>query len=151
MTRDEFSAQVVALMDRMYRLAWTMLRTDADCRDAMQEACLKAWEKRATLRNEGYFATWLTRILINECRSVQRRRGRTVSLEEWTAASSPAPDPALSIAVQRLPESLRLPLVMHVVEGMPYAEIARALHLPQATITGRIHRAKTQLRKELAE
>ncbi len=151
MTRDEFASQVVAQTDRMYRIAWTMLRSDADCRDAMQETALKAWEKRATLRHDAYFATWLTRILINECRNVQRRRGRTVPLEEWAETSAPVPDVTLSIAVQRLPENLRLPLVMHAVEGMPYAEVAKALKLPQATITGRIHRAKLLLRKELAE
>ncbi len=151
MTREEFAAQVVAMTDRMYRIAWTMLRTDADCRDAMQETALRAWEKRKTLRSEKFFATWMTRILINECRSIQRRRGRTVPLEDWAEASAPVSDVALSIALQHLPETLRLPLVLHVVEGMPYAEIARTLGLPQATVTGRIHRAKLQLRKELAE
>ena len=50
-----------------------------------------------------------------------------------------------------LPEKLRLPLVLSLCEGMSYAEIATALRLPMATVRGRIHRAKIELRKELDE
>ena len=55
----------------------------------------------------------------------------------------------LSLALQNLPEKLRLPLVMHALEGMTYEEIAKALRISKATVTGRIQRAKQQLRKEL--
>lgn len=149
MDRNEFAAQVVAQTDRMYRIAYVLLRNPEDCRDAMQDAALKAWEKRHTLREDAYFATWLTRILINECRSVQRRRKRTVSLEEIAVPAAPPHDPALSIALQRLPEKLRLPLTLHALEGMTYEEIAGTLRLPRSTIVGRIQRAKQQLKKEL--
>ncbi len=149
MDKTDFAARVVAQTDRMYRIAWTLLQNDADCRDAMQEAALRAWEKRHTLRNEAYFSTWLTRILINEAYAILRRRGRTVPLEEALAASAQAQDVELSLALARLPEKLRLPLVMHALEGMSYREIGQALRLPQSTVTGRIHRAKLQLRKEL--
>lgn len=149
MTRDEFGAAVVAQTDRMYRIAYTLLRCDADCRDAMQEAALRAWEKRHTLKDERYFATWLTRILINACHDIGRRRQRVAALEDLPEPSVPPPDPTLSMALAALPEKLRLPLVLHEMEGMPYAEIARALRVPQTTVVGRIHRAKVQLRKEL--
>lgn len=149
MDRNEFAARVVEQTDRMYRLAWVLLRNDEDCRDAMQEAALKAWEKRHTLREERYFATWLTRILLNECYGIQRRRKRIVPLEEIAEPVVPPKDQTLSIALQSLPEQLRLPLVMHALEGMTYEEIARALRISKATVTGRIQRAKKQLRKEL--
>ena len=149
MTKEEFAARVVAQTDRMYRIAYAMLYNDQDCRDAMQESALKAWEKRKSLRQEPYFETWLIRILINECKTILRRRRPQVSLEEIREQCVLPPDPALSIALQRLPEMLRLPLVLHAREGMTYDEIARVMHLPQTTIVGRIHRAKKQLRKEL--
>ncbi len=149
MDKNEFARQVVEQTDRMYRIAWTILRNDEDCRDAMQEAALKAWEKRWTLRETGYFATWLTRILINECRNIQRRRRRILFLEEIAAPAAPSRDPALSLALQRLPEKLRLPLVMHSLEGMTYEEISRSLRISRAAVTGRIQRAKQQLKKEL--
>lgn len=149
MTRDEFGAAVVAQTDRMYRIAYTLLRNDADCCDAMQEAALKAWEKRHTLRNEQYFVTWLIRILINACHDIQRRQPRAIALEDLPEPAVPPSDPTLSMALAALPEKLRLPLVLHEMEGMTYAEIAQALLIPQTTVVGRIHRAKVQLRKEL--
>ena len=151
MTKDDFARRATEMTDRMYRVAYSLLYCDADCRDAMQEAVLKAWEKRQSLRREEYFETWLTRILINECRSMLRRRRRFLPLEEAPEPAAPPPDPTLSILLRSLPEKLRLPLVMREREGMTYAEIAQALHIPQTTVVGRIHRAKEQLRKELTE
>lgn len=149
MNRNEFASRVVEQTDRMYRIAYSLLCNNEDCRDAMQEAALKAWEKRFTLREPQYFATWLTRILINECRNIQRRRKNTVPIDEMPIPAAPACDPVLSIALQNLPEKLRLPLVMHAVEGMTYDEIARTLRLPRSTIVGRIQRAKQRLKKDL--
>lgn len=149
MNKNEFTSWVLEQTDRMYKIAWTILHNDADYRDAMQETALRAWEKRYTLREPAYFATWFTRILINECHNIQRKRKRLVFLDEFTVPSVPSHDPALSLALQRLPENLRLPLVMHVVEGMTYEEISAALRITKSTITGRIQRAKKQLKKEL--
>lgn len=149
MNRNEFASRVVEQTDRMYRIAYSLLCNNEDCRDAMQEAALKAWEKRFTLREPQYFATWLTRILINECRNIQRRRKNIVPIDEMPIPAAPACDPTLSIALQNLPEKLRLPLVMHAVEGMTYDEIARTLRLPRSTIVGRIQRAKQRLKKDL--
>ena len=149
MDRHEFAARVFERTDRMYRIAWTVLRNSEDCRDAMQEAAMRAWEKRNTLRDECYFDTWLTRILLNECYRIQRKQRRSVPLEEMAEPAILPKDITLSLALQNLPEKLRLPLVMHALEGMSYEEIARALHLSKSTVTGRIQRAKQQLRKEL--
>ncbi len=149
MDRNEFAARVIGQTDRMYRISWTILRCDEDCRDAMQEAALKAWEKRYTLRNEAHFETWLTRILLNECYAIHRRRKRTLPIEDAAEPFVQPKDLTLSLALQSLPEKLRLPLVMHALEGMTYDEIGRALRISKAAVTGRIQRAKQQLRKEL--
>ncbi len=151
MDRDTFARQVLSSADRMYRIARTLLSNDEDCRDAMQEAALRAWEKRHTLKNKEYFCTWLTRILINECRNIGRRKRPLAALEDVPEPAGPDHDAVLSLALQQLPRNLRLPLVLHAVEGMTYKEIAAVLHLPIPTITGRIRRAKERMRKELAE
>ena len=151
MDRQRFIAEVEACSGMLYRVAWSILRNDADCEDALQETALKAWEKRDRLRDERFFRTWITRILINACYDTQRKRRRTVSLDEvpaQTAAS--APNPALALALEALPEKLRLPLVLCYSEGMSYEEAANALHIPLSTLRGRIHRGKEQLRKELS-
>ena len=149
MDKERFVSEIEAHSGMLYRVAWSILRNDDDCKDAMQEAALKAWEKRNTLRETSYFRTWITKILINACYDTQRKRRRIVSLDSIPEIPISAPDPALAMALATLPEKLRLPLVLVFSEGMTYAEAAETLRLPIATVRGRIHRGKEQLRKEL--
>lgn len=151
MDKEFFVSQLEGMTGMLYRVARTMLPTDDDCRDALQETALRAWEKRFTLREKGYFRTWVTRILINVCRDMLRRRRPVAALEDVPEPSCPPPDAALSLALAALPEKLRLPLVLFASEGMDYREISQALSLPLPTVRGRIHRARLQLRKELDE
>ena len=67
MDKSYFTAEIEACSDMMYRVAWSILRNNADVQDALQDAVLKAWEKRDKLREEKLFRTWITRILINAC------------------------------------------------------------------------------------
>ena len=150
MDRGFYIAEIEACSDMMYRVAWSILRNDDDVQDALQEAALKAWEKRNRLKEERYFRTWITRILINVCYDAQRKHRRTVPLDvipEETYAS--VPDPELAIALNAAPEKLRLPLVLCYSEGMTYEEAAGALRIPTATLQGRLRRGKEALRKEL--
>ena len=129
MDKDFFVDQLDAHGDMLYRVAYSMLHNDDDCKDALQETALKAWEKRGTLREQSYFRTWITRILINTCYDTQRKRKRTVFLEEAPELASPPPDPTLAAALDALPEKLRLPLVLCCVEGMSYAELCEQIVL----------------------
>ncbi len=149
MDKDFFLRELEAQSAMLYRVAFTILRNDHACEDAMQDTALKAWEKRDSLREPRYFRTWITRICINACRDIQRQGKRIFSLEDISEPAVSPPDPALNLALAALPENLRLPLVLCYSEGMTYAEIATALRLPVATVRGRIHRAKKELRKEL--
>ena len=149
MDKERFVSEIEAHSGMLYRVAWSILRNDDDCKDALQEAALKAWEKRGTLRETSFFRTWITRILINACYDTQRKRRRIVSLDSIPEIPVTAHDPELAEALAALPEKLRLPLVLVFSEGMTYAEAAETLRLPVATIRGRIHRGREQLRKEL--
>lgn len=150
MEKDFFLREIEAHSGMLYRVAFTILQNDDACRDALQDAALKAWEKRKSLREERYFRTWVTRILLNACYDQRRRQARVIPVETVPEAAVSPPDPMLAIALHSLPEKLRLPLVLCYGEGMAYAEIAQALRLPQSTVRGRISRAKQQLRRELS-
>lgn len=149
MDKELFVREIEGCSGMLYRVAYSILRNDDACMDAMQETALKAWEKRHTLREPRYFRTWVTRICINTCRSMQSAGRRLVSIEDVPEPAFSPPDPALDLALAALPENLRLPLVLCYCEGMTYAEVATTLRLPVATVRGRIHRAKLELRKEL--
>lgn len=149
MDKDFFVREIEAHSGMLYRVAYTILRNDDACKDALQDTALKAWEKRHSLREPRFFRTWITRICINTCYDTQRKRRRFLSIEEIQEPQVSAPDISLALALQSLPEKLRLPLVLYYSEGLSYAEIAETLRLPITTVRGRIHRAKGELRKEL--
>lgn len=149
MKKDFFIQEIEAHQEMLYRVAYTILRNDDACMDALQDTALKAWEKRDTLREPRYFRTWLTRILINTCYDTQRKWRRIVPLRELPEPVAPPPDAALDLMLGSLPEKWRLPLILFYSEGMSYAEIAQALRLPVATMRSRLYSAKEKLRKEL--
>lgn len=91
----------------------------------------------------------MTRILINECRNIQRKRRRIVLMESLPESAVFQEDRTLMMVLETLPETYRIPLVLRYSEGMSDNEIASVLRLPASTVRGRIHRAKKQLKKEL--
>jgi len=147
--RAFFIAEIETCSDMMYRVAWSILRNEADVQDALQDAVLKAWEKRDKLCEEKYFRTWITRILINVCYDTQRMHRKIVPLDKIPVQSFSVPDPDLAMALEALPEKLRLPLVLCYSEGMTYEEAADVLRIPMTTLRGRLRRGKKELRKEL--
>lgn len=152
MNREEFSQRIRANQDRLYRITCGLLREPQDRLDAVQEAILKAWCSLPRLRNEEYFDTWLIRILINECHNQHRVQARFVPLE---SAPEPAEefrgDSQLRDAILALPEKLRIPILLHYMEGYRTDEIAHILRLPGGTVRSRLRRARTMLKTILED
>ena len=152
MDAESFARRVEGMQGALYRVAYGLLLNRADCADAVQEALLRAWEKRASLREERYFETWLTRILINECYTTLRRRRAALPLDGLPEpAAPPGADPALHDAIARLDRKLRLPVVLHYMEGYGVGDIARMLRLPSGTVKTRLARARALLRLQLSD
>lgn len=149
MNKETFIKEIESATGMLYRVAFTILRNDDACKDAIHDATLKAWEKRSTLREDRYFRTWITRILINTCYNTLKRRQRFVPLDSIPEPQVEPPDISLSLALKSIPAKLRIPFVLCYSEQMSYAEIAAVLHIPVSTVRGRIHRAKEALKKEL--
>jgi RNA polymerase sigma-70 factor (ECF subfamily) len=152
MTSDEFAGRVTAMTGTLYRVSRTLLASSADREDAVAETVRRAWEKRNSLRDEKYMQTWMIRILINVCRNFYRRRRREVPVEFLPEHASPGGgNPELRDAVLRLPEALRLPIVLHYTEGYEVDEIARTLRLPSGTVKSRMRKARALLKQALSE
>ena len=151
MDKEEFTRAVLEYESTLYRVAKSMLGSEADCADAAQNALLRAWEKQHTLRDTAYFKTWLTRILINECRAMLRQRARFVPLEEEAAEFDIVSerDSGLYEAVMGLDVKYRVPFVLYYIEGFRTREIASMLKLPEGTVKTRVRRAREILRTEL--
>ncbi len=151
MEKQTFITESEANTGLMYRIAWTILQNDADCQDAVQDALLKAWANLSKLKNDGFFRTWLTRILINSCHDILRKNRRTVLMDQVQAQGKEFPDLALAQAMEKLPEKYRLPLTLFYSEHMTLAETAEVLCLPASTVQSRIRRGIAHLRKEMED
>lgn len=147
MDDNEYMRRVRGLEGRLYRVAQAMLWRDADALDAVQEAVFTGWMKRSGLRDEARFEAWLMRILVNRCRDMLRGRKREAALTvEPTAEDRMCEDLQLRLALKKLPEKYRLPLVLHYMEGWPMAEVAELLRVPKPLAASRLRQARKALR-----
>lgn len=156
MTKENLGRLILESERQMYLTAKTILHNDQDCRDAIQEAIVKAFQKIDTLRQEKYAKTWLMRILINECYSLLRRESRYVSLEEVRELSSGEAVEKkdysdLYSAVKSLKEELRIPVILYYGEDFSIREIAQILEITEGAVQKRLFRARMQLRDRLTQ
>ena len=152
MNKQEFTQRVLAMENRLYRISCGMLFDANDRMDAVQEAVVKAWANVHRLKNERYFETWLTRILINECHNIQRLRKKIIPLE--TVPEKPTSDEKdrnIKDAVLALEEEFRLPVMLHFMEGYKIREVAEILRIPEGTVKTRLARARKILKQLLEE
>ncbi|MCI9083388.1 MAG: sigma-70 family RNA polymerase sigma factor [Lachnospiraceae bacterium] len=151
MKKEQLGQLIIASEDTMYHVAKTLLSSDADCADAIQEAIVKAFTNLHTLRQDSYAKTWLIRILINECYAFMRREKRVVSLEEYqyqeTVEQKDYSD--LYEAVRQLPEKIRICVTLYYLEGYSVKETAKILGISESAVKNRLARARARMRGEL--
>lgn len=155
MDNSEFAARVEVIRKRLYRAAYLYLGSEADALEAVDEAVYKALRALKQLRQPELFETWITRILINECHKELRRRRRFSLGGEDTLPDSAGPDDydafALKEAIRRLPEELRVVVILRFFAGYTQTETAAALGIPQGTVATRQKRALQLLKLELGK
>jgi RNA polymerase sigma-70 factor, ECF subfamily len=170
-TIAEFERLMRRHNQRLFRVARSILREDADAEDALQDAYVQAYRKLGEFRGEAELSTWLTRIVINQAlmRVRKRRRDRVVvafgERNDGTAQELDVADPrgespsdaalrgevrkVLERRIDELPEAFRTVFVMREVEDMSARETAEALGIPEATVRTRLFRARALLREAL--
>jgi RNA polymerase sigma-70 factor, ECF subfamily len=155
----------------LFRTARSILKSDADAEDAVQDAYLSAWRALATFREDAKLSTWLVRIVLNESLKRVRRRNSNVVMfdtgaaaEEQLEASMQAdqdqqPELAASraevrrlmeVRIDELPDLFRTVFMLRAVEEMTVEEVSAALDIPEATVRTRFFRARAQLREGLS-
>lgn len=151
MTKEAFVAEVLALRSTLYYVSYGLLQNREDQDDAVQECIHKALRKRESLREDRYLKTWITRILINECHNVLRRKKREIPLEDIRPDAPPTAEYGLYECVTDLEEKLRLPVILHYMEGYTTREVAQILRAPESTIKSRLARARKKLGQMLQQ
>jgi RNA polymerase sigma-70 factor (ECF subfamily) len=163
---------------RLYRTARALLRDASEAEDALQEAYLSAYRAMGSFRADAALATWLTRIVVNECMGRLRKSARRDNIvpivaahtrplpedeampsEEPSAVDPDTPDRALVRTEMRallerkidaLPAEFRTVFVMRSVEELSVEETAQCLGIPEATVRTRHFRARSLLRESIA-
>lgn len=121
-----FTRKLLESEQMLYRIACAFLRSEADRQDAMQESALKAWKNRDGLREERFFKTWITRIMVNECKQLLRKNKKTIiadNILDQQIQSHTELD--VRLMLESLPEKQRVPLILHYLEGFSLQEISQ--------------------------
>jgi RNA polymerase sigma-70 factor (ECF subfamily) len=171
--RDAFTDLMRRYNRRLYRVARSVLRDDAEAEDALQDAYLQAYRALPAFRGESALGTWLTRIVVNAALMRQRKTGRLADVIELGADfraddTAPPPDrpdePAqpelaalraqtrrlIETGIDKLPAAFRTVFVLRAVEELTVEETAVTLDIPAATVRTRYFRARAMLREALA-
>ena len=152
-----FDRLMLETQERVVGLAWRLLGSREDARDAAQEVYLRVFRHLNRFRAEHDFHGWLYRITVNVCRDAARRRRRA------PVANGTNPDPQQPAAAEEallgaerwhrllealasLPAKERAALVLRDLEGLTSEQVARALGSRPATVRGQIASARVKIR-----
>jgi len=164
---------IAANNQRLFRAAWSVLKSRSEAEEAVQAAYLSAFSSIGAFEGRSALSTWLIRIVINEAlgrrRAAERRRRQLEKegiavLDDYREAlmrGSVAEGPDVAIAreqirvlleqaVAQLPESFRSVFVLRDVEGLSSEETAEILDVPLGTVKTRLHRSRRKLKELLA-
>jgi len=138
------------------RLAYRYCKNPSEAEDIAQEALLRAWRRRSTLRDSGSRRQWLATIVRNEAFRVHARiRPNPVDTSETEVAVDDERVQAtveradIHAALDRLDERDRQLVRLRYEEDLTQAGIARRLGIPEGTVKVRLHRVRNKLRREI--
>jgi RNA polymerase sigma-70 factor (ECF subfamily) len=147
--------------DRCARIAVRIVGNREDAEDALQDAFLRAFNALGDYEERERFSAWLTRIVVNQCRTVlaRTRRREAVFLDVDPLGLSLATEergdsnawPDLEHALARLPDAQREALVLRFADDLTYEEMARITGAGESALKMRVQRAFSRLRALLSE
>ncbi len=152
--RQAFDVLVEQHVDRLFAVAYRILRDSQAAEDAVQDALVSAWTELRSLREADRFDAWVMRILVHRAyRETRRRKYRgEVGLLEMEV-QAPTDDFAaigdrdeLDRGFRRLSAEHRAVLVLTYYLQLPTSEAAEVLGIPQGTVKSRVHHAIRALR-----
>lgn len=159
---------------KLFRVARSILKDDAEAEDALQDAYLEAYRHIGEFRGDAQLSTWLTRIVINQALMRMRKQKREHVVLSFSDRRTAAPDRGetdvadaksespssaalrgelrrlLERRIDELPVAFRTVFIMREVEDMSVEQTAECLSIPAATVRTRLFRARTLLRESLA-
>jgi RNA polymerase sigma-70 factor, ECF subfamily len=157
--QDAFSVLVRQSSDRLFAIAYRIVRDHYLAEDALQQALVTIWNELPRLRDPDRFEAWTYRLIVRASMAEARRSGRGshAPLLPDDADASPSPDQyrvvadrdMLERAFRKLSADQRAILVLDHYVGLTQAEMADTLGIPTGTVGSRLHYATRALRAAL--
>jgi RNA polymerase sigma-70 factor (ECF subfamily) len=162
---DAFTTLFSHYQNHVYDLACAILRDEAAAEDAVQDTFLAVFQNIAGFKGDSTFETWLTAVVVNQCRMRLRKRKirRALSLEQlnpgrlfrsggkWEDLSDVVyrrqQQQTLWEMVDELQDRLRLPMILRYRYALPCADIALILHKRKSTIYQQLNEGRRELEK----
>jgi RNA polymerase sigma-70 factor (ECF subfamily) len=156
----EFERRLVESSTLAFRVAYGVLRRREDAEDVAQDAFAKAYRHFHQLRDRDRFRAWLVRMtwrLAVDRRRSDRRRAARETIHATQAPTTTTADPVMEHersqrlweAIDRLPEKLRVVVVLAGIEEHDLNEVARLLDVPLGTVKSRMFTARARIREHL--
>ena len=164
---EAFEAVVRRHSKRLFAVAVSVLRDEADAEDVVQDTYVSAFEHLNQFAGRARFSTWLARIALYKSLARLSSRARTQPLEyegrdgetqEFAVPDlSPSPEQRvvadqqatlLHSAIRQLPDSYRHVMILREMRGIDTLSTARKLKITPANVKVRLHRAHAMLRRE---
>ena len=152
-----YAALVRLHSDRLFSIAYRVLRDQYLAEDALQQTLITVWNELPRLRDPDRFDAWTYRLIVRASSAEARRekRGSKVQLLPEDADAAPGPDEfrvvvdrdQLERGFRRLSPEQRAVLVLQHYEGLSLAEIADVLGIPVGTVKSRLHAALVKLQE----
>ena len=137
-------------MQSMYKVAKAILWSDEDIADVIQDTIFSCWRNLNRLKENRYFKTWMTRILINHCKDHIKNQKPHLSEEfmaEVGANDSTLENVEWKETLKLLDEKYRLIMILYYIEGFRTSEISLILDISEATVRTRLARGREKLAK----
>ena len=145
--------------DKIRNIIYLTLNSSDSVDDIAQDVLITTYKNLKSFRFESQFSTWLYRITVNKCKDHLRKvKIRSIFTPIKDGDEDPVYIPSMehkdiseivNKAISKLPDKLRLPLLLKDIEGLSYQEIAEAVNCEIGTVKSRIFRAREGLRELL--
>lgn len=150
---DEIGKIILENMQSLYRVAFSILKTEDQIEDAISNTIVLVFEKIHTLKKEEFVKTWLTRILINECYKIYNQNKKIIYLENTDDQESSynisEDDIDVKNIIEKLDKDLKLIVMLYYFEEYSVKDIAKIAKIPEGTVKSRLSRARAELQKYL--
>lgn len=150
--KEAFSELIQMNKVNMYKVARAILYNDEDVSDAIQDTILTCWEKLDTLKNNEYFKTWMTRILINNCNKIINTNTKELPhsfTDELVINDSGLDNAEWKNSLEYMEEKYRIMIILYYVQGYKIREIAKILDLKETTVKDRLKKAREQYKLKI--